>query len=100
MVSVSGKPDCVPEPLLVSERISDRSGMLESKEFQFLEYLLLHRDRVLPREEILEKVWRYDSEVNSRTVDVHIAWLRQKVDQPQNPKHIQTVRGRGYKFTS
>jgi len=55
---------------------------------------------VLPREEILQKVWRYDSEVNPRTADVHIVWLRQKVDQPQNPKHIQTVRGRGYKFTS
>ncbi|HET8967224.1 MAG TPA: response regulator transcription factor [Candidatus Acidoferrum sp.] len=73
---------------------------LASKEFQLLEYLVLHRDRVLPREEILQKVWQYDSEVNSRTVDVHIAWLRQKLDHPQNPKHIQTVRGRGYKFTS
>jgi two-component system, OmpR family, alkaline phosphatase synthesis response regulator PhoP len=73
---------------------------LAAKEFQLLEYLVLHRDRVLPREEILQKVWQYDSEVNSRTVDVHIAWLRQKLDHPQNPKHIQTVRGRGYKFTS
>jgi two-component system alkaline phosphatase synthesis response regulator PhoP len=73
---------------------------LAAKEFQLLAYLVLHRDRVLPREEILQKVWQYDSEVNSRTVDVHIAWLRQKLDHPQNPKHIQTVRGRGYKFTS
>jgi two-component system, OmpR family, alkaline phosphatase synthesis response regulator PhoP len=80
-----------------------RSGQrvpLAAKEFQLLEYLVLHRDRVLPREEILQKVWQYDNEVNSRTVDVHIAWLRQKVDHRQNPKRIQTVRGRGYKFTS
>jgi two-component system alkaline phosphatase synthesis response regulator PhoP len=73
---------------------------LAAKEFQLLEYLVLHRGRVLPRDEILQKVWQYDSEVNSRTVDVHIAWLRQKLDHPQNPKHIQTVRGRGYKFAS
>jgi two-component system alkaline phosphatase synthesis response regulator PhoP len=73
---------------------------LAAKEFQLLEYLILHRDRVLPREEMLQKVWQYESEVSSRTVDVHIAWLRQKLDNPQNPKYIQTVRGRGYKFTT
>jgi two-component system alkaline phosphatase synthesis response regulator PhoP len=73
---------------------------LAAKELQLLEYLVLHRDRVLPREEILQKVWQYDSEVNSRTVDVHIAWLRQKLDNPQSPRRIQTVRGKGYKFTS
>ena len=72
---------------------------LAAKEFQLLEYLITNRDRILPREEILQKVWQYESEVNSRTVDVHIAWLRQKLDTPQNPKHIQTVRGRGYKFS-
>ena len=73
---------------------------LAAKELQLLEYLVLHRDRVLPREEILQKVWQYDSEVNSRTVDVHVAWLRQKLDNPQSPRHIQTVRGKGYKFIS
>jgi two-component system alkaline phosphatase synthesis response regulator PhoP len=73
---------------------------LAAKELQLLEYLVLHRDRVLPREEILQKVWQYDSEVNSRTVDVHVAWLRQKLDNPQSPRRIQTVRGKGYKFTS
>jgi two-component system alkaline phosphatase synthesis response regulator PhoP len=73
---------------------------LAAKELQLLEYLVLHRDRVLPREEILQKVWQYDSEVNSRTVDVHVAWLRQKLDNPQNPRRIQTVRGKGYKFIS
>jgi DNA-binding response OmpR family regulator len=45
-------------------------------------------------------VWQYDSEVNSRTVDVHVAWLRQKQDHPAKPQRIQTVRGKGCKFTS
>jgi len=76
-----------------------RKVSIAAKELQLLEYLVLHRDRVLPREEILHEVWQYDSEVTSRTVDVHVAWLRQKLDNPQNPRRIQTVRGKGYKFT-
>jgi two-component system, OmpR family, alkaline phosphatase synthesis response regulator PhoP len=72
---------------------------LATKELQLLRYLVNHRDRVVPREEILQQVWEYDSEVSSRTIDVHVAWLRQKLDNPQNPKFIQTVRGKGYRFT-
>jgi two-component system, OmpR family, alkaline phosphatase synthesis response regulator PhoP len=72
---------------------------LAGKELQLLRYLVNHRDRVVPREEILQEVWEYDSEVSSRTIDVHIAWLRQKLDNPQSPKFIQTVRGKGYRFT-
>jgi two-component system alkaline phosphatase synthesis response regulator PhoP len=72
---------------------------LAAKELQLLRYLVNHRDRVVPREEILQEVWEYDSEVSSRTIDVHVAWLRQKLDNPQNPKFIQTVRGKGYRFT-
>jgi two-component system alkaline phosphatase synthesis response regulator PhoP len=72
---------------------------LAAKELQLLRYLVNHRDRVVPREEILQKVWEYERDVSSRTVDVHVAWLRQKLDNPQNPKHIQTVRGKGYRFT-
>jgi two-component system alkaline phosphatase synthesis response regulator PhoP len=71
-----------------------------AKELRLLRYLVDHRDRVVPREEILQKVWEYDSQVTSRTVDVHVSWLRQKLDNPQNPKHIQTVRGKGYRFTA
>ncbi len=85
------------------ERADVRKGgkplALAAKELQLLRYLINHRDRVVPREEILEKVWEYDSEVSSRTIDVHIAWLRQKLDNPQNPKYLQTVRGKGYRFT-
>jgi two-component system alkaline phosphatase synthesis response regulator PhoP len=72
---------------------------MAAKELQLLRYLVHHRDRVVPREEIQREVWEYDAEVSSRTIDVHIAWLRQKLDNAQNPKHIQTVRGKGYRFT-
>jgi two-component system, OmpR family, alkaline phosphatase synthesis response regulator PhoP len=85
------------------ERAEVRKGgvpiALAAKELQLLRYLVNHRDRVVPREEILQQVWEYDSEVSSRTIDVHVAWLRQKLDSPQNPKFIQTVRGKGYRFT-
>jgi two-component system alkaline phosphatase synthesis response regulator PhoP len=70
-----------------------------AKELQLLQYLVDHRDRVVPREEILRKVWEYSSDVASRTIDVHIAWLRQKLDNPDHPRHIQTIRGKGYRFT-
>jgi two-component system alkaline phosphatase synthesis response regulator PhoP len=85
------------------ERAEVRKGgeplALAAKELQLLRYLIHHRDRVVPREEILQQVWDYDREVSSRTIDVHIAWLRQKLDNPQNPKYLQTVRGKGYRFT-
>jgi two-component system alkaline phosphatase synthesis response regulator PhoP len=73
---------------------------LAAKELQLLRYLIDHRERVVPREELLQKVWEYNSEVSSRTIDVHVAWLRQKLEtNPQLPRHIQTIRGKGYRFT-
>jgi two-component system alkaline phosphatase synthesis response regulator PhoP len=73
---------------------------LATKELQLLRYLVDNRERVVPREEILQQVWEYRAEVNSRTIDVHVAWLRQKLeDNPQLPRHIQTIRGKGYRFT-
>jgi two-component system alkaline phosphatase synthesis response regulator PhoP len=73
---------------------------LAAKELQLLRYLIDNRERVVPREEILQKVWEYNSEVSSRTIDVHVAWLRQKLEEnPQMPRHIQTIRGKGYRFT-
>jgi len=74
---------------------------LASKELQLLRYLVDNRGRVVPREELLLNVWEYSSDVSSRTIDVHVAWLRQKLeDNPQNPKHIHTIRGKGYRFSS
>ena len=73
---------------------------LAGKELQLLRYLVDHRGKVVPREELLQQVWEYSGDVSSRTIDVHVAWLRQKLeDNPQNPVHIQTIRGKGYRFT-
>jgi two-component system, OmpR family, alkaline phosphatase synthesis response regulator PhoP len=74
---------------------------LASKELQLLRYLIDNRDRVIPREEIMRKVWEYATDVSSRTIDTHIAWLRQKLEpNPQAPHYIRTIRGTGYRFTA
>jgi two-component system alkaline phosphatase synthesis response regulator PhoP len=70
------------------------------KELQLLLYLVQHSGRVITRHEILQNVWDYKGDVSSRTLDVHVAWLRQKLERdPQHPEHIHTVRGRGYRFS-
>ena len=74
---------------------------MAGKELQLLQYLIHHRGRVVPREEILQNVWEYASDVSSRTIDVHVAWLRQKLEaNPQQPQHIHTIRGKGYRFSA
>ena len=74
---------------------------MAGKEMQLLQYLIHHRGRVVPREEILQNVWEYSSDVSSRTIDVHVAWLRQKLEaNPQQPRHIHTIRGKGYRFSA
>jgi two-component system alkaline phosphatase synthesis response regulator PhoP len=74
---------------------------LAAKELDLLRYLVDHRGNVVSREELLEGVWEYQPGVSSRTIDVHVAWLRQKLeDNPANPKHIHTVRGVGYRFSA
>ena len=74
---------------------------LAGKEMQLLRYLIDHRGNALTRESILSAVWEYQPNVSTRTVDVHIAWLRQKLeDNPQYPKFILTVRGLGYRFAA
>ncbi len=73
---------------------------LAGKELQLLRYLIDHRGKVISRDELLQNVWEYQPDVSTRTVDVHIAWLRQKLeDNPQFPKYILTVRGSGYRFS-
>jgi two-component system alkaline phosphatase synthesis response regulator PhoP len=72
---------------------------LAGKELDLLRYLVDHRGRVVSRDELLEGVWQYQPGVSSRTIDVHVAWLRQKLEEnPQTPRHIHTVRGVGYRF--
>jgi len=69
------------------------------KEFELLLFLERHRGQVLSRELILERVWGWDFSGGSRTVDVHVRWLREKIEQdPTNPIRIVTVRGAGYRF--
>ena len=73
---------------------------LSALEFKLLQYLIEHRGEVLKRDELLDEVWGYDAMPSTRTVDVHIAWLRQKLEEnPRHPQFIQTVHGFGYKFT-
>jgi len=74
---------------------------LAAKELELLRYLIDHRGKVVSRDELLEGVWEYQPGVSSRTIDVHVAWLRQKLeDNPQTPRHIHTVRGVGYRFSA
>ncbi|MEZ5365260.1 MAG: response regulator transcription factor [Bryobacterales bacterium] len=72
---------------------------MSAKEFQLLKYFIEHRGETLSREVLLHEVWGYESMPSTRTVDVHVAWLRQKVEEdPKKPKLILTVHGMGYKF--
>lgn len=72
---------------------------LKPKEYDLLLFLARHRGMVLSRELILERVWGWDFVGGSRTVDVHIRWLREKLEEdPANPTRIVTVRGVGYRF--
>jgi len=72
---------------------------LKPKEFELLHFLARNRGMALSRDLILERVWEWDFDGGSRTVDVHVRWLREKIeDDPANPKRIVTVRGVGYRF--
>ncbi len=72
---------------------------LSAKEFQLLRFLVENEGSILTRDQLLNEVWGYDALPSTRTVDVHIAWLRQKLEEDSRyPKHILTVHGFGYKF--
>ncbi len=79
-----------------------RSGIplaISAREFELLAYFVDHRGDVISRAELLEKVWSYRGVSNTRTVDMHVAKLRKKVeDQPSHPRWIVTVHGVGYRF--
>lgn len=79
--------------------IATKEQKLSNKEFDLLAELMRNKGVVLSRDLILTKVWGYDYFVDKRTVDVHIRWLREKIEEdPSNPKRIVTVRGVGYRF--
>jgi two-component system alkaline phosphatase synthesis response regulator PhoP len=72
---------------------------LQPKQFDLLTYLIRNRGTVLTRDQLLQHVWGYDYVGDTRTVDVHIRWLREKIEEdPANPHFIHTVRGVGYVF--
>jgi two-component system OmpR family response regulator len=72
---------------------------LSPKEFDLLAFLAKNKGFVFSREQLLDKVWGYDYAGETRTVDVHIRWLRQKIESdPAKPKRLVTVRGTGYKL--
>ncbi len=81
--------------------VTKRSQSIElsAMEFKLLQYLIENRGAVHSRNQLLDEVWGYDAMPSTRTVDVHVAWLRQKLeDNPKYPQFIQTVHGFGYKF--
>lgn len=80
-------------------KISGEVVDFKPKEFELLLYFAENKGLVLSREQILEKVWGWDYFGDSRTVDVHVRWLREKIEEePASPKRICTVRSAGYRF--
>jgi two-component system OmpR family response regulator len=87
------------DPAAHTVKIRGKAVDLNPKEFDLLTLFVINKGLVLSREQILEKVWGYDYAGDTRTVDVHVRWLREKIEQePQNPKLLVTVRGSGYKM--
>jgi DNA-binding response OmpR family regulator len=80
-------------------RRAGRVVAMKPKEFDLLAFLAQNRGRAFSRDHLLERVWGYTAAGDTRTVDVHVRWLRQKVEpDPGRPTFIETVRGLGYRF--
>lgn len=101
----SGPRDVLASGGIVLDLVGRRATLdglplnLSPKEFSLLAELMRHKRAVLSRDLLLTRVWGYDYMGDSRTVDVHVRWLREKIEEdPSNPKMIQTVRGIGYRF--
>jgi two-component system, OmpR family, phosphate regulon response regulator PhoB len=93
--------DLEADPLQRRVTLGEKSVQLKPKEFDLLVYLMQQRGRVLTRDQLLEKVWGYTFGGDTRTVDVHIRWLREKIEEdPGTPRRLETVRGVGYRFVN
>jgi len=80
-------------------RLGDTPLLLSPKEFDLLRFLMEHPGQVFSRQTLLDRVWGEEKYIEERTVDVHIHWLREKIESdPRKPKYLLTVRGVGYKF--
>ena len=87
------------DPLSRAARLGQKELMLRPREFELLAFLAARPGRVFSREQVLQEVWGYDYLGDTRTVDVHIRWLRMKIEMdPSKPRKLQTVRGFGYRF--
>ncbi|HEV7215518.1 MAG TPA: response regulator transcription factor [Chloroflexota bacterium] len=79
--------------------VNEREVSLRAKEFELLTFLARNAGQVVTREQIMRRVWNVDDVEDSRTVDVHIRWLREKIEQdPSHPLRLQTVRNVGYRL--
>lgn len=93
--------DLIIDPGRFEVSVGERHVDLSPKEFDLLRFLAAHAGQVFSRQALLDRVWGADAYVEDRTVDVHIRWLREKIEQaPSRPERILTVRGVGYKFRS
>ncbi len=91
--------DVARHEVRVSDGDAVREVNLSLKEFELLRVLLTHAGNAVPREVLLERVWGDDFYGDERTLDVHIRWLREKLEKaPSQPEFLLTVRGVGYKF--
>ena len=109
-VSFAGPPVAAGSPLLTVGELQIDTGRhrvsltgvpiaLSPKEFELLSFLATNRGQVFSRDILLDRVWGYEYVGDTRTVDVHVRWLRQKIEtDPSNPTYLLTVRGVGYKF--
>jgi DNA-binding response OmpR family regulator len=89
----------IVDPVRREARVNDQALALKPKEFDLLYHLAQHKGQMLTREVILQQVWGWNYFGDSRTVDVHMRWLREKIeDDPSQPTRIITVRGAGYRF--
>lgn len=98
--------DDKPSDLVINLRrgymeVQGKEVPLLAQEIKLLDYMFLHEGEVISRDRLLDEVWGYEEKVSTRTIDVHVARLRQKMNDAKGvPRYIQTVRGIGYKFTS
>ncbi|MCL4499642.1 MAG: response regulator transcription factor, partial [Chloroflexi bacterium] len=82
-------------------KVEDRPVHLPLKQFELLRVLMMNPGKVLSREELFRKVWDEESTYDTGSLDVHVRWLRERVEaDPSNPRYIRTVRGIGYKIVS
>jgi phosphate regulon transcriptional regulator PhoB len=88
------------DPARYEVRVNDELVNVSPKEFELLRFLVAHPGQVFNRQSLLDRVWGAEAYVEERTVDVHIRWLREKIEaDPSHPVRLLTIRGVGYKFS-